>query len=153
MASGRGSSCSRKSGSGSVVGGEGSGESSQGSAGVIGEGVGGDGGASSVTGEDEVKVEMPEEGSEVWQQVMASLLDRFQNWTDQFSIPCFVSSEAPKSELDPVPYRYVSLIPISPYSDNATHPFFSSSIHIPHIPIPHTPIPMFTDQRTHSTWR
>lgn len=71
----------------------------------VGEGLRGEGGASSVAGDDEVKVDIPEEGSEVWQQAVVNLLDRFQNWTDQFSVPCFVSSEAPKSQLDPAPYR------------------------------------------------
>lgn len=71
----------------------------------VGEGLSGEGGASSVTGDDEVKIDIPKEGSEVWQQAVVNLLDQFQNWTDQFSVPCFVSSEAPKSELDPVPYR------------------------------------------------
>ena len=69
--------------------------------GVDSEGVGGEVGASS----DEVRVTTPEEGSEMWQQAVMNQLDRFQNRTDQFSIPCFVSSEIPKSELDPVPYR------------------------------------------------
>ena len=71
----------------------------------VGEGLSSEGGASSVTGDDEVKIDIPKEGSEMWQQAVVNLLDQFQNWTDQFSVPCFVSSEAPKSELDPVPYR------------------------------------------------
>ena len=93
--------------SGEGVGGEGVGGGGEGvgGEGVSGEGVGSEGGASSVAGEDEVKVHLPEEGSEVWQQAVTNLLDRFQNRTDQFSIPCFVSSEAQKSELHPVPYR------------------------------------------------
>ena len=90
---------------GEGVGGEGVSGEGVGGESVSGEGVGGEGGASSVAGKDEVKVHLPEEGSEVWQQAVTNLLDRFQNRTDQFSIPCFVSSEAQKSELHPVPYR------------------------------------------------
>ena len=71
----------------------------------VGEGLSGEGGASSLTGDDEVKIDIPQEGSEMWQQAVVNLLNQFQSWTDQFSVPCFVSSEAPKSELDPVPYR------------------------------------------------
>ncbi|CAI8016934.1 Cilia- and flagella-associated protein 74, partial [Geodia barretti] len=57
------------------------------------------------SGEEGVKVDVPEEGSETWRQAVANLLNGFQNWTHQFSVPCFVSSAAPTSELDTVPYR------------------------------------------------
>lgn len=58
-------------------------------------------------GESEVTVEVtpPAEGSELWLQAVTNLLDQFESRADQFSIPCFVSSEAPKSEFDPVPFR------------------------------------------------
>ena len=82
------------------------------------------------SGEEEVKVEVPEEGSETWRQAVENLLNGFQNWTHQFSVPCFVSSSAPASELDTVPYRYLSLIPIL-----------------------QTPIPIPTDQRILSMWK
>lgn len=52
-----------------------------------------------------VEVTPPAEGSELWLQAVANLLDQFENRIDQFSIPCFVSSEAPKSEFSPIPYR------------------------------------------------
>ena len=86
-----------------------------------------DGGENGVkpNGEDRVKVDIPEEGSEMWQRAATNLLDRFQNRTDQFSITCFVSSEAPKSELDPVPYRYVPipcLHSIIPFSQSGGYP-------------------------------
>ena len=55
--------------------------------------------------EERVKVEEPREGSEVWRRAVENLLNQFQNWTHQFSVPCFVSSAAPTSEIDPVPYR------------------------------------------------
>ena len=66
-----------------------------------------EGGGANDVSEEEVKVEVPEEGSEMWQQAMENLLNQFQNWTHQFSIPCFVSSAVPTSEMDPVPYRSV----------------------------------------------
>ena len=63
------------------------------------------GATSGYGGEEGVKVDAPKEGSETWRQAVANLLNGFQNWTHQFSIPCFVSSAAPASELDTVPYR------------------------------------------------
>ena len=63
----------------------------------------------SSAGEEGVKVDVPEEGSEVWQQAEANLLNGFQNLTHQLSIPCFVSSSAPSSNLDFIPYRYDTL--------------------------------------------
>ena len=87
--------------------------SGEGGDGVNGDGVSGEGGDSkssvvcSGASKEEVKVDPPEEGSEVWQQAVTNLLDGFQNRTNQFSIPCFVSSEAPKSELVSIPYRYM----------------------------------------------
>ena len=49
-----------------------------------------------------------EVGSELWWKAQSSLLNRFKTRTDQFSIPCFVSSESPKPESDTaLPYRYM----------------------------------------------
>ena len=93
---------------------------------MSGDGVSGEGGDSkssvvcSGASEEEVKVDPPEEGSEVWQQAVTNLLDGFQNRTDQFSIPCFVSSEAPKSELVSIPYRYFSF-QTSIFHSSCTH--------------------------------
>jgi hypothetical protein len=79
------------------------------------------------SGEEGVKVDAPEEGSETWQQAVANLLNGFQNWTHQFSVPCFVSSAAPTSELDTVPYRY-------PPQSHTNTPTL-------HSPVPHSPYP------------
>ena len=43
--------------------------------------------------------------SDLWWQAYSNLLNNSENQCLQLSIPCFVSSEAPQSELDAVAYR------------------------------------------------
>lgn len=88
-------------------------------------GVNSDNGNPPLAGGEEVKVDAPVEGSEMWQKATENLLDKFQNWTDQFSIACFVSSEVPRSELDTVPYRLVFSF------HTATPSFHTSILHSP----------------------
>lgn len=51
------------------------------------------------------QLEPPKEGSELWLKVCHAMLTEFENHCVQFSIPCFVSSKAPRDDGSNTTYR------------------------------------------------